>query len=171
MKYKVFIVILLLIILPINVDARSGCCSHHGGVSHCDTSIGKYRCNDGTVSPSCVCEGIVQTTKRKTTKKQTTARPSTKRTTIKTTTTGVLPTTTNSSTSYPTTITTTIATESISSTTTVANAKESQNESTSDNTKKDNQNNNEDISPAGVIGGVGSIGAIAWYVAKKKKLV
>lgn len=40
---------------PKTVDARSGCCSWHGGVSYCDTSVGRYVCNDGTYSPSCAC--------------------------------------------------------------------------------------------------------------------
>ncbi len=35
--------------------ARSGCCSWHGGVSGCDTSVGRQVCNDGTYSPSCTC--------------------------------------------------------------------------------------------------------------------
>lgn len=35
-------------------DARSGCCSHHGGVAYCGKS-GYYICNDGTQSPTCTC--------------------------------------------------------------------------------------------------------------------
>lgn len=167
MKYNKFLIlILLLIILPISVDARSGCCSHHGGVSHCDTSVGKYRCNDGTVSPSCVCEGTVQTTKRKTTRKQTTI-PTTKRTTVKTETTRIIPTTT----SYTTTVTTTEVIEPESSTTTMTKVVESPSERTSENVKKDNENTEEDTSPIGIIGGIGVISAVSWYVAKKKKLV
>jgi len=38
--------------------AKQGCCSWHGGVSHCDTSVGRYVCNDGTYSPSCGCPYI-----------------------------------------------------------------------------------------------------------------
>lgn len=38
-----------------NVFAQSGCCSWHGGVRGCDTSIGVKVCNDGTYSPSCTC--------------------------------------------------------------------------------------------------------------------
>ncbi len=34
-------------------DARSGCCSHHGGV--CGCSNGRARCCDGSLSPSCGC--------------------------------------------------------------------------------------------------------------------
>ncbi len=37
------------------VEAQRGCCSWHGGVSYCDSSAGRYVCNDGTYSPSCGC--------------------------------------------------------------------------------------------------------------------
>ena len=37
-----------------NEDAQRGCCSWHGGVSHCGPN-GYYICNDGTQSPSCRC--------------------------------------------------------------------------------------------------------------------
>ena len=37
------------------VEARSGCCSHHGGVAGCDTATGHQECNDGTDSPTCGC--------------------------------------------------------------------------------------------------------------------
>lgn len=56
-----FAPVLLLITLSIffassnSVLAQSGCCSYHGGVSHCDSSVGRQVCNDGTYSPSCVC--------------------------------------------------------------------------------------------------------------------
>ena len=33
--------------------ARSGCCSHHGGV--CGCASGRVKCCDGTLSPSCTC--------------------------------------------------------------------------------------------------------------------
>ncbi len=36
-----------------NCNIRQGCCSHHGGVSYCDHSLGRAVCNDGTYSPSC----------------------------------------------------------------------------------------------------------------------
>lgn len=36
------------------VETRSGCCSHHGGVAYCG-KYGYYICNDGTQSPSCTC--------------------------------------------------------------------------------------------------------------------
>ncbi len=35
--------------------ARSGCCSHHGGVAGCDSATGHARCADGSDSPSCGC--------------------------------------------------------------------------------------------------------------------
>ncbi|HOY47353.1 MAG: hypothetical protein JW985_02015 [Alphaproteobacteria bacterium] len=41
-----------------NAFARNGyqgCCSHHSGVSHCDSSVNRLVCNDGTYSPSCRC--------------------------------------------------------------------------------------------------------------------
>lgn len=38
------------------IFAARGCCSWHGGVSGCDSSTGRYVCNDGTYSPSCTCE-------------------------------------------------------------------------------------------------------------------
>ena len=44
-------------------QATSGCCSWHGGVSHCDTSVGRQVCNDGTYSPSCGCTYIPPTPK------------------------------------------------------------------------------------------------------------
>jgi len=37
-------------------DARSGCCSHHGGVAGCDSATGHQACNDGSDSPTCGCE-------------------------------------------------------------------------------------------------------------------
>ncbi len=37
------------------VLAGRGCCSWHGGQAYCDTSVGRWVCNDGTYSPSCTC--------------------------------------------------------------------------------------------------------------------
>jgi hypothetical protein len=37
-------------------EARSGCCSHHGGVAGCDSNTGHARCSDGRDSPTCGCE-------------------------------------------------------------------------------------------------------------------
>lgn len=39
--------------------AKAGCCSHHGGVSGCDSTTGRQLCKDGTTSPSCPCSGNV----------------------------------------------------------------------------------------------------------------
>lgn len=50
----IFLVLTFLIISASAVLARSGCCSWHGGVSHC-ASNGRYVCNDGTYSPTCTC--------------------------------------------------------------------------------------------------------------------
>lgn len=54
MKKKVVLLICLTII-PVNVFARRGCCSHHGGVAGCGSN-GRQICNDGTYSPTCTCE-------------------------------------------------------------------------------------------------------------------
>jgi len=35
---------------------QRGCCSWHGGVCGCDSSSGRVRCCDGTLSPSCRCD-------------------------------------------------------------------------------------------------------------------
>lgn len=52
---KMYIYILLIIIVnPTIVYAQRGCCSHHGGVSGCN-SYGRQKCNDGTLSPTCTC--------------------------------------------------------------------------------------------------------------------
>jgi hypothetical protein len=37
--------------------AAAGCCSHHGGVTGCDQSSNHQSCKDGTVSPTCMCNG------------------------------------------------------------------------------------------------------------------
>jgi hypothetical protein len=37
--------------------ARRGCCSWHGGVCGCDSSLNRIICCDGTLSPSCTCSG------------------------------------------------------------------------------------------------------------------
>jgi len=50
------VVATLVIVVPLKITyATSGCCSWHGGVSYCDSSVGTYVCNDGTYSPSCGC--------------------------------------------------------------------------------------------------------------------
>lgn len=53
MKRYLFLILFLLIGVP--AEAQRGCCSWHGGVSHCDVSVGRKVCNDGTYSPSCTC--------------------------------------------------------------------------------------------------------------------
>lgn len=58
MLKKLIVPILLISFLFILVgvaQAKSGCCSWHGGVSYCDTSVGRYVCRDNTYSPSCGC--------------------------------------------------------------------------------------------------------------------
>lgn len=56
MKKVVSCILLIMFLLPVNVYARSGCCSHHGGVSGACRN-GHQVCNDGTTSPSCTCSG------------------------------------------------------------------------------------------------------------------
>lgn len=160
MKYKKFILILLLIIIfPVYVDARRGCCSHHGGVSHCNTSIGMYVCNDGTVSPTCGCEYVAPaTTKRKTTVS----------TTVRTTTNSAKPSTTNSIVS--TTLTTT-STKSLSNTDSATSSIVNENASNNMNIKEANKKQDEEDLPGSVIIGAGIVGAASWYIAKKKKLI
>lgn len=47
--------LLLVFFLHSSVSAQQGCCSWHGGIDYCDSSAGRYVCNDGTYSPSCGC--------------------------------------------------------------------------------------------------------------------
>lgn len=54
--------IIFFALFPKSILAKSGCCSYHGGVSYCDTSVGRYVCNDGTYSPSCGCAYIPRVT-------------------------------------------------------------------------------------------------------------
>lgn len=57
MRNKVKLVLFLVCIIlfsPLKIEARRGCCSHHGGVSGCSSS-GRQVCNDGTLSPTCTC--------------------------------------------------------------------------------------------------------------------
>ena len=55
---KYVLLMILIILFPFSVDAKSGCCSWHGGVSHCAEN-GRYVCNDGTYSPTCTCRSTV----------------------------------------------------------------------------------------------------------------
>ena len=52
------ILIWIILIVPVKVEATSGCCSHHGGVSGCSSS-GMQVCSDGTLSSSCTCTPVV----------------------------------------------------------------------------------------------------------------
>lgn len=56
MKKTIFLICFFFIIAFIShpVQAKSGCCSHHGGVAGCNSS-GRTICRDGTLSPSCTC--------------------------------------------------------------------------------------------------------------------
>lgn len=62
MKYfvnsKLVIIVLLLLVFPISIKAKGGCCSRHGGVAGCSES-GRQVCSDGTLSPSCTCTPTV----------------------------------------------------------------------------------------------------------------
>lgn len=53
-KKILIIMVFILMLLPINVSGRRGCCSHHGGVAGCNSN-GRQICNDGTLSPTCTC--------------------------------------------------------------------------------------------------------------------
>ena len=52
------IIFLLILLIPTVINAKSGCCSHHGGVIGCSEN-GKQICRDGTLSPSCTCTPVV----------------------------------------------------------------------------------------------------------------
>ena len=56
-KYEIVFLIIMLI-LPVTVNAQRGCCSHHGGVAGCNEN-GRTICRDGTLSPSCTCTPTV----------------------------------------------------------------------------------------------------------------
>jgi hypothetical protein len=56
--HKIYIALLCILICG-NAFARNGnqgCCSWHGGVGGCDTSVGRLVCSDGLYSPSCGCK-------------------------------------------------------------------------------------------------------------------
>jgi hypothetical protein len=46
-----------------NSYAKRGCCSWHQGANHCDKDTGRIICNDGSYSPSCLCEPSSQNPK------------------------------------------------------------------------------------------------------------
>ena len=60
-NYKKFICTILIIIFPTFVSAKSGCCSHHGGVDCTQKqSNGKVVCNDGWKESSCDYSSMVK---------------------------------------------------------------------------------------------------------------
>ena len=50
------VVVVFLMAAPF-AEAGRGCCSWHGGQDYCDASTGRWVCNDGSYSPSCMCDG------------------------------------------------------------------------------------------------------------------
>lgn len=50
------LLVLVLFGIPFSSEAKSGCCSWHGGVDYCGAS-GFFICNDGSRSPTCTCGG------------------------------------------------------------------------------------------------------------------
>ncbi|MCM8787531.1 MAG: hypothetical protein NC935_05700 [Candidatus Omnitrophica bacterium] len=58
--FSIILFLFFLLISSISVYATRGCCSWHGGVCGCDTSVGRQICCDGTYSPSCTCAYIPQ---------------------------------------------------------------------------------------------------------------
>lgn len=46
--------LLLLLLIPSIAQAKSGCCSSHGGVAGCSAD-GRQICADGELSPTCTC--------------------------------------------------------------------------------------------------------------------
>ena len=59
--YRRFILFVIVLLIPLNVSAASGCCSHHGGVD-CSRiqSNGKVICNDGWTGSSCSYSGMAK---------------------------------------------------------------------------------------------------------------
>ena len=57
-NYKLVIILLILIVIPVTTSAKRGCYSHHGGVAGCSEN-GRQICNDGTLSPTCTCTPTV----------------------------------------------------------------------------------------------------------------
>lgn len=70
---------LFLLFLPLSgLYAAPGCCSHHGGVSGCNSSTNHQLCKDGTSSPTCLCSGGTTSAPKKQSKTvNTTATPTT----------------------------------------------------------------------------------------------
>lgn len=59
-----------LCVAAVEVQARSGCCSWHGGIAYCDTAVGRYVCNDGEYSPTCGCEYAGQSSSERASRRQ-----------------------------------------------------------------------------------------------------
>ncbi len=51
---KLMLLLVLLMFSMATAQAQRGCCSWHGGVAGCQ--YGRVVCNDGTYSPTCMCE-------------------------------------------------------------------------------------------------------------------
>lgn len=66
MRKKVILIILLFVLFPYVVNAKRGCCSHHGGVAGCSSS-GMQICKDGTLSKTCTCTPTSASSTKKTT--------------------------------------------------------------------------------------------------------
>jgi hypothetical protein len=65
------LMILALLSLPMMASyAKMGCCARHGGVAGCNNATGYQKCNDGTTSPSCLCESVTVAPKTKATAKK-----------------------------------------------------------------------------------------------------
>lgn len=58
MNYKLVLIMLMILFMPTSVYAKSGCCSHHGGVAGCSAN-GRQVCMDNTLSPTCTCAPTV----------------------------------------------------------------------------------------------------------------
>lgn len=55
-KFVVGLFVLTLFFFSTQVaNAGRGCCSYHGGQAYCDSSVGRWVCQDGTYSPTCTC--------------------------------------------------------------------------------------------------------------------
>ncbi|MFZ2193722.1 MAG: hypothetical protein WAV31_05755 [Candidatus Moraniibacteriota bacterium] len=160
-KTHLFITVLLLAVFLFSTtpaNATSGCCSWHGGVSHCDTSVGKYVCNDGSYSPSCGCTYIPPKPK---------PAPIVPKTPVKTT----QPQNSNNS----------AISQLVESTATENASKLQELQKENDNLKDDKNNLQSTIANlnkekaddnsfgGGFLFGAVSIGGLAWYINKKRK--
>lgn len=55
MVRKMLFAVLMVALVFSQAEARSGCCSWHGGVVGCMKNTDRIVCRDGTYSPSCTC--------------------------------------------------------------------------------------------------------------------